>query len=157
MLVPSHYSLRFDDQFLISLFDDQKDFSFRYWPDPNADALQDLRIPFTSDPSGFLDSLGRFSGSDNTSFVASDYGRRATRKLTLDSDGNLRLYSLSKDGGAWSVTWMAFPQPCNAHGVCGCGMNTTTCAKLRVRSWLPNHRPKQPGERLQTNHQYYDL
>ena len=30
LLVPGHYSLHFDDQFLISLFDDQKDLSFIY-------------------------------------------------------------------------------------------------------------------------------
>ncbi|KAJ1259676.1 hypothetical protein BS78_10G174100 [Paspalum vaginatum] len=119
LLVPGHYSLHFDDQFLISLFDDQKDLSFIYWPDPSATIWQKLRIPFMSNTSGVLDSLGRFRGSDNTSFMASDWGIRAIRRLTLDYDGNLRLYSLKEEDGTWSVTWMAFPQLCNVHGLCG--------------------------------------
>ena len=42
LLVPGHYSLHFDDQFLISLFDDQKDLSFIYWPDPTLTIWQKL-------------------------------------------------------------------------------------------------------------------
>ncbi|TVU51529.1 hypothetical protein EJB05_02964, partial [Eragrostis curvula] len=33
----------------------------------------------------------------------------------LQSDGNLRLYSLD-DSGTWAVTWMAFGNPCIIHG-----------------------------------------
>ncbi|KAG2612465.1 hypothetical protein PVAP13_4KG291800 [Panicum virgatum] len=118
LLVPGHYSLHFDDQFLISLFDDQKDLSFIYWPDPALTIWQKLRIPFMSNTSGVLDSLGQFRRSDNTSFRAADWGIHTVRRLTLDYDGNLILYSL-KDDGAWSVTWMAFRQLCNVHGLCG--------------------------------------
>ena len=57
LLVPGHYSLHFDDQVLISLFDDQKDLSFIYWPDPTLTIWQKLRIPFMSNTSGVLDSL----------------------------------------------------------------------------------------------------
>ncbi|CAN6216490.1 unnamed protein product [Urochloa humidicola] len=118
LLVPGHYSLHFDDQVLISLFDNQKDLSFIYWPDPTATIWQKLRIPFMINTSGVLDRLGQFRGSDNTSFMAADWGSHIIRRLTLDHDGNLRLYSLNDDG-AWLVTWMAFQQLCNVHGVCG--------------------------------------
>ncbi|CAL5048384.1 unnamed protein product [Urochloa decumbens] len=52
LLVPGHYSLHFDDQVLISLFDNQKDLSFIYWPDPTATIWQKLRIPFMINASG---------------------------------------------------------------------------------------------------------
>ncbi|TKW22693.1 hypothetical protein SEVIR_4G244900v4 [Setaria viridis] len=118
LLVPGRYSLHFNDQILLSLFENQKDVSFIYWPDPTLTIWQKLRIPFMINASGVLDSLGQFYGSDNTSFMAADWGSHIIRRLTLDYDGNLRLYSLD-DNGTWSVTWMAFPQLCNVHGVCG--------------------------------------
>ncbi|KAJ1256805.1 hypothetical protein BS78_K305900 [Paspalum vaginatum] len=117
LLVRGHYSLHFDDQLLISLFDDQKGHSFIYWPNPDLNIWDKRRIPNIG-TSGYLNSLGQFYGSDNTSFEASDKGFRTIRRLTLDYDGNLRLYSL-KDDGKWSVTWMAFPQLCRVHGLCG--------------------------------------
>ncbi|CAD6339159.1 unnamed protein product [Miscanthus lutarioriparius] len=119
LLVPGRYSLHFDEQVLISLFYDQKDLSFVYWPDPTWTIWQKLRIPFMINASGVLDSLGQFRGSDNTSFMAADWGSHTMRRLTLDYDGNLRLYSLNKAEGTWSVTWMAFPQLCTVRGLCG--------------------------------------
>ncbi|KAG0514869.1 hypothetical protein BDA96_10G230500 [Sorghum bicolor] len=116
---PTDTFLHFDDQVLISLFYDQKDLSFVYWPDPTGTIWQKLRIPFMINTSGVLDSLGQFHGSDNTSFMAADWGSHAIRRLTLDYDGNLRLYSLNKADGTWSVTWMAFPQLCTVRGLCG--------------------------------------
>uniref|UniRef100_A0A0E0PTZ3 non-specific serine/threonine protein kinase n=1 Tax=Oryza rufipogon TaxID=4529 RepID=A0A0E0PTZ3_ORYRU len=41
------------------------------------------------------------------------------RRLTLDYDGNLRLYSLNATNGKWSVSWLAFPRVCEIHGLCG--------------------------------------
>uniref|UniRef100_A0A453MGQ3 Receptor-like serine/threonine-protein kinase n=1 Tax=Aegilops tauschii subsp. strangulata TaxID=200361 RepID=A0A453MGQ3_AEGTS len=41
------------------------------------------------------------------------------RRLTLDPDGNLRLYSLNDLDGSWSVSMAAISQPCNVHGLCG--------------------------------------
>ncbi|XP_022681778.1 putative receptor protein kinase ZmPK1 isoform X1 [Setaria italica] len=118
LLVPGHYGLHFDDQMLISLFENEKDVSFIYWPDPYSTIWQKLRIPFMINTSGVLDSLGQFWGNDNAFFMAADWGSHIIRRLTLDYDGNLRLYSLD-DNGTWSVTWMAFPQLCKVRGVCG--------------------------------------
>ncbi|CAL5048391.1 unnamed protein product [Urochloa decumbens] len=119
LLVPGHYSLRFDDQYLLSVFDDEKDISFICWPNPTMTIWDKHRKPFNSTTAGVLDNWGHFLGSDNTTFTAADWGPGIMRRLTLDYDGNLRLYSLNKADRAWSVTWMAFPQLCDVLGLCG--------------------------------------
>ncbi|KAL6839390.1 hypothetical protein ACP4OV_030660 [Aristida adscensionis] len=119
LLVRGRYSFHFDDQYLLSLFDEEEDISFIYWPNPNMNIWDKLRIPFNSSTTGALDSLGHFLGSDNASFTAADWGPGIMRRLTLDYGGNLRLYSLNKAGGTWSITWMAFPQLCKVRGLCG--------------------------------------
>uniref|UniRef100_A0A0E0HST7 Receptor-like serine/threonine-protein kinase n=1 Tax=Oryza nivara TaxID=4536 RepID=A0A0E0HST7_ORYNI len=119
LLVPGHYSFRFDDQYLLSLFDDEKNISFIYWPNPSMTIWAKLRSPFNSTTNGVLDSWGHFLGSDNATFIAADWGPGTVRRLTLDYDGNLRLYSLDKVDRTWSVTWMAFPQLCKVRGLCG--------------------------------------
>ncbi|XP_040381413.1 putative receptor protein kinase ZmPK1 [Oryza brachyantha] len=119
LLDPGHYSFHFDDQYLLSLFDDEKNISFIYWPDPSGTIWSKNRSPFNSTTNGVLDSLGYFLGSDNATFIAADWGPGIVRRLTLDYDGNLRLYSLDKGDRTWSVTWMAFPQLCKVRGLCG--------------------------------------
>ncbi|CAN6207409.1 unnamed protein product [Urochloa humidicola] len=119
LLVPGHYSFHFDDQYLLSLFDDEENISFIYWPNPSRTIWEKLRVPFNSTTSGILDTWGYFLGSDNATFTAADWGPGIMRRLTLDYDGNLRLYSLNKADGTWSVTWMAFPQLCKVRGLCG--------------------------------------
>ncbi|KAL5200738.1 hypothetical protein ABZP36_021941 [Zizania latifolia] len=118
LLVPGHFSFHFDDQYLLTLFDDEKDISFIYWPEPRANIWQKHRIPSNSTRNGILDSWGHFHGSDNLTFTAADWGPNISRRLTLDYDGNLRLYSLDMTGN-WSVTWMVFPQLCKVRGLCG--------------------------------------
>ncbi|CAD6339160.1 unnamed protein product [Miscanthus lutarioriparius] len=92
LLVPGHYSFHFDDQYLLSLFDDEKNISFIYWPNPSMTIWEKLRVPFNSSTSGALDTWGHFLGSDNATFTAADWGPGIMRWLTLDYDGNLRLY-----------------------------------------------------------------
>ncbi|GJM98114.1 hypothetical protein PR202_ga15091 [Eleusine coracana subsp. coracana] len=119
LLDPGNYSFHFDDQYLLSLFYDRKDISFIYWPNPSRNVWDKLRMPFNSTTTGSLDSWGHFLGSDNATFTAADWGPGIMRRLTLDYDGNLRLYSLNKADGRWSVTWMAFPLLCTVRGLCG--------------------------------------
>uniref|UniRef100_A0ACD5XJW6 Uncharacterized protein n=1 Tax=Avena sativa TaxID=4498 RepID=A0ACD5XJW6_AVESA len=119
LLVPGHYSFHFDEEYLLSLFGHDKDLSFNYWPNPSKNIWDKLRLPFNSSTGGALDSLGHFLASDNATFTAADWGPGILRRLTLDFDGNLRLYSLDKVEGTWSVTWMAFPQLCKVRGLCG--------------------------------------
>ncbi|KAI4971838.1 hypothetical protein ZWY2020_002752 [Hordeum vulgare] len=94
LLVPGHYSFHFDDAHLLSLFDDQKDISFIYWPKPDLTTWARQRNPFSTTTVGLLDSWGYFLGSDNLTFKSTDWGLGIMRRLTLDYDGNLRLYSL---------------------------------------------------------------
>ena len=71
---------------------------------------------------GGLDDTGIFFSSDfanQQALVASDQGLGIKRRLTLDPDGNLRLYSMDSSDGRWSVSWTAMSQPCNIHGLCG--------------------------------------
>ncbi|OQU76615.1 hypothetical protein SORBI_3010G174900 [Sorghum bicolor] len=85
----------------------------------NRTIWEKLRVPFNSSTSGAFDTWGHFLGSDNTTFTAADWGPGIMRRLTLDYDGNLRLYSLNMADRSWSVTWMAFPQLCKVRGLCG--------------------------------------
>ncbi|KAG8054477.1 hypothetical protein GUJ93_ZPchr0001g29870 [Zizania palustris] len=116
----SFYSLRFDDRYVLSLVYDGPDISNIYWPDPDASSWVNYRISYNASRRGVLNHAGLFLASDNTTFVASDWGVAGVkRRLTLDHDGNLRLYSLSDADGSWSVSWTAFPRPCDIHGLCG--------------------------------------
>ncbi|KAL6642338.1 hypothetical protein ACP70R_020519 [Stipagrostis hirtigluma subsp. patula] len=115
----SYYSLRFDDHYILSLSYDGPEISNLYWPNPDLSSWQNYRISYNSSRRGVLDNLGQFIASDNTSFVSTDWGPGIIRRLTLDYDGNLRLYSLNDSDGSWSVSWVAFSQPCDIHGICG--------------------------------------
>ena len=64
-----------------------------------------------------LNSTGGFSSSDELEFLATDYGVKVHRRLTLDPDVNLRLYSFVN--GSWDVTWEAFTDSCTIQGICG--------------------------------------
>ncbi|XP_044961734.1 putative receptor protein kinase ZmPK1 [Hordeum vulgare subsp. vulgare] len=119
LLLVGRYSFHFDDQHLLTLFYDEKDISFIYWPDPRMSVWEKRRNSFNSTTIGVLDSWGYFLGSDNLTIKAADWGSKVMRRLTLNYDGNLRLYSLNKTDGSWSVTWMAYPQTCSVRGLCG--------------------------------------
>ncbi|CAN6478962.1 unnamed protein product [Victoria cruziana] len=41
------------------------------------------------------------------------------RRLTLDSDGNLRVYSMDLATGNWSIVWRLIPNLCEVPGLCG--------------------------------------
>ena len=115
----SYYTFRFDDRYILSLAYDGPDISNLYWPNPDFSSWLNYRISYNGSRRGVLDNLGQFTASDNTSFVSADWGPGIKRRLTLDYDGNLRLYSLNDSDGSWSVSWMAFSQPCEIHGICG--------------------------------------
>ncbi|KAH0989998.1 hypothetical protein GBA52_001481 [Prunus armeniaca] len=74
--------------------------------------------------------------------MAADYGAKSQRRLTVDSDGNVRLYSRKKPGDKWAVSGQVISDPCKIHGVCG--VNS-------VCSYDPGHGRKCsciPGYRL---------
>lgn len=41
------------------------------------------------------------------------------RRLTLDADGNLRVYSLGQNSSSWQVMWAAISNPCQLNSPCG--------------------------------------
>ncbi|CAN6294680.1 unnamed protein product [Urochloa humidicola] len=94
-----------------------------YWPDPDNEEYQNQRNVYNSTMlGGLLDETGNFFLSDfpnQQALAACDQGLGIRRRLTLDPDGNLRLYSLNSSDGTWSVSWSAVSQPCNIHGLCG--------------------------------------
>uniref|UniRef100_A0A0E0IXT7 non-specific serine/threonine protein kinase n=1 Tax=Oryza nivara TaxID=4536 RepID=A0A0E0IXT7_ORYNI len=120
LLSAGYYSLGFSDYAMLSLFYDNGNFSSIYWPNPYFSYWQNNRKIYNFSREAAMDALGQFLSSDGTTFEAADLGAAGVRRrLTLDTDGNLRAYSLDGATGAWSVSWMAFGNPCNIHGVCG--------------------------------------
>ncbi|KAH7850290.1 hypothetical protein Vadar_030513 [Vaccinium darrowii] len=77
------------------------------------------RTTYNSSKTAVLDSSGHFISSDNLNISSADFGFGPQRRLTLDIDGNLRLYSLKETTGNWTVTWQAMSNPCRVHGLCG--------------------------------------
>ncbi|KAG2582612.1 hypothetical protein PVAP13_6KG188406 [Panicum virgatum] len=104
---------------ILNLMYDGPEITSNYWPDPFKQWWENNRTAYNNSRYGSLDRHGAFSASDQTQFNSSDMGEGVARRLTLDYDGNLRLYSLDGGDGSWHVTWAALPQPCGVHGVCG--------------------------------------
>ena len=74
---------------------------------------------FNNSRIGVLNSLGNFNSPDDFTFMSADYGVVLHRRLTLDYDGNIRLYSWEEKGQTWVVSWQAIQRPCLIDGACG--------------------------------------
>ncbi|KAJ3674121.1 hypothetical protein LUZ60_006113 [Juncus effusus] len=82
-----------------------------------------------------LTTDGQLLLSDGSKLYAADWGRTGRlRWLTLDIDGNLRLYSMNTTTGRYHVAWEAVQELCTIHGICGTnsicvpiGANETSC------------------------------
>jgi len=62
------------------------------------------------------------SGGTPPQLIASDQGAtNRVRRLTLDEDGNLRLYSLLPRTRRWSVVWQLVQELCTIRGTCAAG------------------------------------
>nr|GMC85715.1 regulatory protein NPR3-like [Ipomoea batatas] len=121
---PGYFSLYFDGDNVLKLIYDGPEVSGLYWPNPDLDAYGNQRTIQNSTRIAFLDNSGKFFSSDRQVQIlylnASDAGdERIKRRMTLDVDGNLRIYSLQDSTGVWKVTWEALPRPCRIHGICG--------------------------------------
>ncbi|CAK7343898.1 unnamed protein product [Dovyalis caffra] len=115
-----YFSFFFDNDNVLRLIYDGPDISSIYWPNPEFDVFQNGRTNYNSSRIAVYDEMGHFISSDQFQFVASDMGSlRIKRRLTMDYDGNLRLYSLNNDTGLWMVSWEALSQLCHVHGICG--------------------------------------
>ncbi|OMO78835.1 hypothetical protein CCACVL1_14065 [Corchorus capsularis] len=114
------YSLYFDTDNVLCLLYRGPELSSVYWPSPWLLRWEAGRSTYNDTRIALLDPLGNFSSTDDFTFKSADYGKRnIPRRLKLDFDGNIRLYSLDQRGETWVVSWQAFPQPCKVHGICG--------------------------------------
>ncbi|XP_010920496.3 putative receptor protein kinase ZmPK1 [Elaeis guineensis] len=137
-LSSGYYGLYFDNDNVLRLIYDGPEISSIYWPKPDYSVFQSGRTTYNSSRYAVLDEMGKFVSSDKLAFNASDVAPGILRRLTLDYDGNLRLYSLDESKGTWSVTWEALPQPCLIHGLCGRN-GICMCMQSKVVCSCPPH------------------
>ncbi|KAF8733099.1 hypothetical protein HU200_015465 [Digitaria exilis] len=113
----------------------------------NTKLILNNRTTYNNSLYGCLDDKGQFVASDNLRFQASDSGHdQIRRRLTLDYDGNLRLYSLNTTSGDWSVSWMAFHRVCEIHGLCGINSLCSCVSNLESCSCLEGFEMTKPGD-----------
>ncbi|XAR68898.1 Non-specific serine/threonine protein kinase [Bertholletia excelsa] len=116
-----YYNFKFDDNNVLQLTYNGPFTSSVYWPNTiDGTVFEFGRTPYNSSRAGFLSHEGRFRASDNLKFNSSNYGIGPKRRLTLDYDGVLRVYSLDESTGLWEVNWLpGGVDACNVHGLCG--------------------------------------
>ncbi|XP_059454519.1 putative receptor protein kinase ZmPK1 [Corylus avellana] len=114
-----YYKLYFDNDNVLRLLYNGPNISSVYWPDPWLLSWEAGRTTYNISKTAVLNVTGHFSSSDDLEFKAADFGMVVKRRLTLDPDGNIRLYSLDEFLKTWVVTWQAIMEPCRVNGVCG--------------------------------------
>ncbi|CAN1815514.1 Putative receptor protein kinase ZmPK1 [Linum perenne] len=117
-----YFKFYFDNDNVLRLLYADPDVSSVYWPDPELMSWEAGRSTYNSTRIALLDSLGNFNSTDGYSFSSSDYGVGVDiqRRITLDFDGNVRLYSRRRGQyGPWKITYQAMSQSCRIHGSCG--------------------------------------
>ncbi|PAN29265.1 hypothetical protein PAHAL_5G212900 [Panicum hallii] len=144
-LVAGYFSLYYDNDNVLRLLYDGPEISSIYWPNPGNNPFDNGRTPYNSSRIGVLDANGAFLSSDNLGVNASDLGPGVKRRLTIEQDGNVRIYSLNASTGGWAVTWAALAQPCSVHGLCG--PNATCEYQPRLRcSCAPGYEMVDPRD-----------
>jgi hypothetical protein len=145
-----YYKLYFDNDNVLRLLHQGITVSSLYWPAPWLDDPgQAGRSRYNTSRDAILNVTGYFQSSDHFAFQAADFGVLVPRRLTVDSDGNLRLYSLQEknEGRDWVVTWQALSGPCQIHGICG---PNSVCsydhASGRRCSCLPGFKMEDPTD-----------
>ncbi|OWM80665.1 hypothetical protein CDL15_Pgr006695 [Punica granatum] len=149
-----YYKFYFDNDNVLRLLYSGPEISSVYWPDPAVLPWESGRTTYNDSRVALLDPLGNFTSSDDWKFLASDYGEKIPKRLTLDVDGNVRLYSLLRSG-EWAVSWQAIDTPCQVHGICGpnaiCRYNASSgrscyCApgyeRKNLSDWSQGCKPK---------------
>ncbi|CAA3027779.1 receptor kinase 1 [Olea europaea subsp. europaea] len=138
------YKLFFDDDNVLRLVYRGLEISSVFWPPPFLNSWEGGRSTYNTTKVATLDLLGNFTSSDSLSFSTADHGMGPQRRLTLDPDGNLRVYSLNQKHGNWDVTWQADVHPCRLHGVCGENSLCTYVHNLSGRrcACLPGYKMK---------------
>ncbi|KAJ8550995.1 hypothetical protein K7X08_000365 [Anisodus acutangulus] len=116
---PGYFSLYFDSDNVLRMIYDGPQVSSIYWPNPDGDPYWNGRTSQNSTRLAYFDGMGRFFSSDRLQFNVSDMGFGILRRMTIDTDGNLRVYSLDNSTGLWKISWQAVAQACVVHGICG--------------------------------------
>uniref|UniRef100_A0A0C9S462 Receptor-like serine/threonine-protein kinase n=1 Tax=Wollemia nobilis TaxID=56998 RepID=A0A0C9S462_9CONI len=114
-----YYRFYFNEDNYLGLIYTSPNLSSKYWPHPWLNAFDNGRTTYNITRLATLHRSGIFNSSDQFTFIASDHGESHLRRLTMDFDGNLRLYSLDKQNRSWRITWIALPEQCRVHGYCG--------------------------------------
>ncbi|KAK7817842.1 putative receptor protein kinase zmpk1 [Quercus suber] len=117
-----YYKFFFDEDNVLHLLFQGPKLSSLYWPDPSLEDISNAGICiYNTSKAALLDDTGYFWSFDHFKFYATNFGTVNQRRLTLDTNGNLRLYSLQEMNGSWDwvVTWQAISDPCRIHGICG--------------------------------------
>ncbi|KDP41677.1 hypothetical protein JCGZ_16084 [Jatropha curcas] len=142
-----YYKMIFDSYKILILLYDGPKLSSVYWPYAWLRSFEGGRVRSNNSRTASFDSLGRFTSSDNFSFISADYGVRIQRRLTVDYDGNARLYSRKEDSPTWVVSWQAKSQLCEIHGICG---QNSTCSYDPVSgnkcSCLPGYKRRNTAD-----------
>ncbi|XP_052201468.1 putative receptor protein kinase ZmPK1 isoform X1 [Diospyros lotus] len=149
-----YYKLFFDNDNFLKLLYDGPVLSSLYWPDPWLIGWQAKRSPYAygRERNAVFNTSGHFQSTDGLEFRAADYGVGVQRRLTMDVDGNARLYSLDEKKGRWTVSWQAMAQPCRVHGICGPNSFCThfphekSEAKARRCTCLPGYNVIDPSD-----------
>uniref|UniRef100_A0A0E0C5U2 Receptor-like serine/threonine-protein kinase n=1 Tax=Oryza meridionalis TaxID=40149 RepID=A0A0E0C5U2_9ORYZ len=118
-LVSGYFNLYFDNDNVLRLMYDGPEISSIYWPSPDYSVFDIGRTSYNGSRNAILDTEGHFLSSDKLDIKAADWGAGINRRLTLDYDGNLRMYSLNASDGSWNVSWQAIAKLCDVHGLCG--------------------------------------
>ncbi|KAI3672939.1 hypothetical protein L6452_39043 [Arctium lappa] len=96
------YKLYFDNDNVIRLLYNKDEITSVYWPSPWLRPWEAYRSTYNNSRFALLDSKGQFNSTDNLTFFTTDYGMQIyPRRLTLDVDGNIRVYTLNN--GSWNV------------------------------------------------------
>ncbi|CAK9172139.1 unnamed protein product [Ilex paraguariensis] len=90
------YQLFFDDDNILRLVYSGPEISSVFWPNPWDNSWQAGRSTNNNSKIAILYPSGQFVSSDSFGFLSSDFGTGPLRRLTMDVDGNLRVYSLDK-------------------------------------------------------------
>ncbi|CAA6664468.1 unnamed protein product [Spirodela intermedia] len=99
------YSFKFNDDNVVYLIYSGPEVSSVYFPLQDSAVYAQGRTNFNSTRLAAMDDMGTFSSSDLFHFNSSDYGRGPHRRLTLDHDGLLRVYSMKEPNWEWKVVW----------------------------------------------------
>ncbi|XP_059290333.1 putative receptor protein kinase ZmPK1 [Lycium ferocissimum] len=114
------YKLQFADNNVLQLLYEGLEMSGVYWPPSWQTSVAAGRSTYNNSKIAVLDRLGQFKSTDKFNFKTADHGEGGIqRRLTLDIDGNIRVYSLNKQRNNWEVSWQLNWQPCLIHGICG--------------------------------------